>query len=639
MDPIGHTLPQLLFNNYKLYGDTRTAMLKKDFGIWEVYTWKDSFEHVKYFCLGLIGLGLKPGDKVAIMGDNDPQWYWAEWAVQSTKAAIYGIYADTVAQEVKYLLKHGDASFVICSDQEQIDKVIEIKDELDFFKKMIYWKPKGIYYYTDPDIIFWEDVEKLGLEYEKNHPGFFESLIEEGDGEDIAALCYTSGTTGEFPKGALISHRSLITNMKNFGKYYPLTGDDIYVSSASPAWLAEQWFGLTCHLLTGLQIAFPESASTLMTDLRDVGPTIIFFPTRIWEQIASSIKAGLNDTSWWQRQSFNILLPLGRKCEEIRYENDLRMRLLNKIRLLSDLLIFQPLRDRLGLKKSRIAFQGGAQISSEGMRFFRSIGVNLKQLYASTEGGLLAMHREREEDPETLGTPLDTEYIKAGEDGEVISQGEINFSGYYKNEEAYEKAVVDGWFHTGDAVIVNELGHFIYLDRVKNLVELPGGHKFAPEYISSRLRFNPYIKDALVLGGGVKPFISAIIILNYENVGDWAAKQLISYSTYTDLSQKPDVYDLIEEQIKEINKYLPQYMQVSKFVNLYKEFDADEAEMTRTRKLRRGLLEDRYSQLIDAIYQGKETFSVEASITYRDGRTGIIRTNILIRKVKRVMDE
>jgi len=327
---------------------------------------------------------------------------------------------------------------------------------------------------------------------------------------------------------------------------------------------------------------------------------------------------------------------VGRKCEEIRNEEGLKKRLLNNIRFLADLFMFQPLRDRLGLKRCRIAFQGGAMISSEGMRFFRSIGVNLKQLYASTEGGLLAMHREGEEDPETLGTPLDMGDIKVSEDGEVITRGQITFYGYYKNEEAYEKAVVDGWFHTGDAVIVNELGHFIYLDRVKNLVDLPEGHKFAPEYVSSRLRFNPYIKDALVLGGGVRPFISAIVILNYENVGDWAAKHSISYSTYTDLSQKPEVYDLIEEQIKETSKSLPQYMQVSKFVNLHKEFDADEAEMTRTRKLRRSLLEDRYSQLIDAIYQGKEAFSVEAPIIYRDGRTGIIRTNILIRKVKGV---
>ena len=630
MEPMGRTLPQLLLHNYKFYGDKKIAMLKKDFGIWKVYTWKDSYEHVKYFCLGLIKLGLQSGDKVAIMGDNDPQWYWAEWAVQSAKAAIYGIYADTVAHEVKYLLKHGDASFVICSDQEQIDKVIEIKNELELFKKMIYWKPKGIYYYTDSDILFWEDVEKLGMDYEKSNPGLFESLIDKGEEEDIAALCYTSGTTGDYPKGALMSHRSLIMNMKNFGKYYPLTPSDVYVSSASPAWLAEQWFGLTCHLLTGLQIAFPESASTLMADLRDIGPTIIFFPTRIWEQIASNIKAGLNDTSWWQRRSFNLLFQLGKKYEEIPNKN----RLWKTMRFLADLIMFQPLRDRLGLKKCHIAFQGGAMISSEGMRFFRCIGVNLKQLYASTEGGLLAMHREGEEDPETLGPPLDQENIKVNEGGEVISRREVTFSGYYKNEEDYKKTVMDGWFHTGDAVMMNERGHFIYLDRVKNLIDLPGGQKFAPEYVSSRLRFTPYIKDALVIGGGVNPFISAIVILNYENVGDWAAKNLISYSTYADLSQKLEVYDLIKEQIKEINLSLPKHMQISKFLNLHKEFDADEAEMTRTRKLRRGLLEERYSGLIDAIYQGKEAYSVEALITYRDGRTGMIRTNISIKRVR-----
>ncbi len=630
MGPAHSTLPQLLLRNYRLYGNKKTAMLKKDFGVWKVYTWRDTYEHVKHFSLGLVQLGLQSGNKVAIMGDNDPQWYWAEWAVQSARAAIYGIYADTVASEVKYLLKNGDASFVICSDQEQVDKVLEIKAELDLVRKIIYWKPKGVHYYSDPDVLFWEDVEKLGRDHDQARPGFFESRIEEGKEEDVAALCYTSGTTGDFPKGALMSHHSLITNMENFIKHYPLTTEDLYVSSASPAWLAEQWFGLTCHLLVGLKIAFPESTATLMADLRDVGPNLVFFPTRIWEQIASNIKAGLNDTSWWQRLGFNVLFPVGKRFAESRG----RQIGCSFICRLGDLLIFRPLRDRLGLKRCRMAFQGGAMISSEGMRFFRAVGVNLKQLYASTEGGLLAMHREGEEDPETLGTPLDSNNVKVNQEGEVMTRGEIVFSGYYKNEEAYRKAVRNGWFHTGDAVIVNEAGHLIYLDRVSNLVDLAGGHKFAPEYVSSRLRFNAYLKDALVIGGGARAIISTILILNYENVGDWAAKNLISYGTFMDLSQKPEVYGLIEEQIKEINRSLPVYMQISRFVNLHKEFDADEAEMTRTRKLRRGLLEERYSGLIEAIYRGDETYSVQAPITYRDGRTGVITTNLSIQKVK-----
>jgi long-chain acyl-CoA synthetase len=630
MKSVEQTLPQLLLRNYRYYGDKKVAMLKKDFGIWKTYTWKDSYEHVKQFCLGLIILGLKAGDKVAIIGDNDPQWYWAEWAVQSARAAVYGIYADAVVKEVRYSLKHGDASFVICSDQEQVDKVIEIKGELKFLKKIVYWKPKGIYYYTDPDIIFWADVEKLGIEYEKNHPGFFESLVEKGNKEDIAALCYTSGTTGEFPKGALISHRSMITNMENFVKNCQITANDIYVSSASPTWLAEQFFGITCHLLVGEQIGFPESPATLMKDLRDIGPTIIIFPTRIWEDIASNIKLGLYDTSWWQKLLFDLLFPIGKRCEEKRNKN----RFWYMLRNITDLVMFRPLGDRIGLKKCRIAFQGGAIISSEGMRFFRAIRVNLRQLYAITEGGLLTMHREGDEDPETIGTPVDEEHIKVSEGGEVISRGDIIFSGYYKNEEVYKKLVVNGWFHTGDAVIVNDSGHFIYIDRVENLVDLPGGYKFAPEYVSSRLRFNPYIKDAFVIGGRKRPFISALIIINYESMGDWAAKKLISYSTYIDLCQKLEVYDFIEEQIKEINRSLPKYMQVSRFVDLHKEFDADEAEMTRTRKLKRGLLEERYSGLIDAIYQDKNTYSVEAPVTYQDGRTGIVRTNILIRRVK-----
>ncbi len=628
---IEQTLAQLLLRNYREYGEEKVAMLKKDFGIWKTYTWKESYEHIKYFCLGLLALGLKPGDKVAIMGDNDPQWYWAELAVQSAKAAIYGVYADTVVNELSFLLKHGDASFVVCSDQEQIDKVIEVKSDLSLLKKVIYWKPKGTYYFTDPDLMFWEDVENVGEEFEKSNPNLFESLIEEGEAEDIGVLCYTSGTTGQFPKAALMSHRSLITNMKNFTKCYTLTTEDIYVSSASPAWLAEQWFGITCHLLAGVQIAFPESPASLMRDLRDVGPTIIFFPTRVWENIASIIKARLNDTSRLQRFLFDRLFPIAKKTEE---EKDLG-RVWALLRRLADMIIFTPLRDKLGLRKCKVAFQGGAMISSEAMRFFRVIGVDLRQLYASTEGGLLAMHRGEDVDPETVGPPVDEECVMVNENREVICCGDITFSGYYKAYEACDEAVVNGWLHTGDAVLVNELGHFTYLDRVSNLVDLPEGKKFAPEFVSGRLRFNPYITDALVIGGGGKPYVMAIIVLNYDNVGDWAAKHSIPYSTYADLSQKAEVYNLIEGEIKNVNRSLPQYMCIHKFVNLHKEFDADESEMTRTRKLRRCFLEERYSSLIEAIYEGKETYNVEASVTYRDGRAGIIRTDIAIREVGR----
>lgn len=630
------TLPQLLLRQFRQYGARKVAMRQKDFGIWRQYTWADVHEHVKSFGLGLVRLGLQRGDKVAIMGDNDPQWFWAELGIQAAGGVVYGVYADTVPHEVRYLLEHGDAKFAVCRDQEQVDKVLEVRPHVPRLETIIYWKPKGLYYYREPSLMFWGEVEELGREFEKEHPGIFEQMIEDGRGDDIAVMCYTSGTTGTEPKGALITHRSMIWNMRLFLSVDRWSDSDRYVPSASPAWLAEQWFGMTCNLLAGVELCYPESSEAVRRDLREVAPTVIFLPSRLWEDLAARIRTGVADAGWLKRRLYYLFEGVGHRRRSLASTtNRLTASLWAALRWLGDWVVFRPLRDRLGLVSVRSAYTAGTSISPEGIRFFRDIGVNLKQLYAATEAGMIAMHHDDDVDPHTVGPPLDPADVAITQQGEVVVKGCRVFSGYYSKSASQEKHDHAGdWVHTGDVGRINGAGHLVYIDRLANLVRLSADHEFSPEMVSSRLRFSGYIKDALLLVSTTSPLVAAVIVINYETVSDWAESNNLPYSTFLDLSQKSEVYDLIAREIKRVNKDLPPHLRVRRFANLHKEFDADEGEMTRTRKVRHSFLAERYSELINAMYMGKESFPVEATITYRDGTVGTLATTLRIRDVE-----
>jgi len=627
------TLPKLLLRNYQEWGDSRIAMRRKDFGIWEVFTWKDVYEKVKYFALAMICNGFEPGDKISTLGDNDPELFWAELAAQSAGGAMTGIFSDCLPEEVKYQAWHSDSKFIVARDQEQIDKVINVKDELPLLKKVIYWDPKGLANYEENYLISFNDFLEQGREYEKTHPGLFEERIAATKPDDVAVILYTSGTTG-LPKGAIARHSTIIRWAGELLAVDPLVAGDNSVSFTLPGWIVEQLFGYGNMLLAGTTMNFPEELETVQTDLREVAPSIVLYASRLWERLNSEMQVKINDSSWIKRLTFRMFAPVGYRMADLHMQKKKPNILWKFLYKIAYLLLFRPLLDKHGLTNVKYAYTAGAILGPDIFRFFRAMGINIKQMYGITEIGIGTLHRNDDIAFESVGTPLgEGRRIVISEEGEILVDAAHCFDGYYKNEEAYQKATRGGWFHTGDAGNIDERGHLIYIDRVADLKTLSNGIKFSPQYIESSLKFSPYIIDALVLGEEVSDFVGAIVNLDFGNVGKWAEDRNIPYTTFTDLSQKPEIRELIRSEIDRVNRRLPEESRIRKFINLHKEFDPDEAELTRTRKIRRDFMEQRYGTLISAIYSDKEEITESATVTYQDGRKGTIETSIKVNVV------
>lgn len=625
------TIPQLIRANSRKWG-RRVAMCMKKFGIWQTYTWQDYYNSVKETSLGLISLGLKPGEVVCIIGDNEPEWFWGEFAVQAAGGIATGIFVDSIPSEVKYVAEHAGAVFAIVNDQEQTDKFLQIASDLPSLKKIIYWDPKGLKNYDDPSLISFKEVMRLGREYEKTHPGLFEENIDKGKGEDVAFIYYTSGTTG-LPKGAILTHRALITTARGFVDRYPLNEDDDLISNFPAAWVGDSFFATIPHLLTGARLNFPEEPETIAEDTREVGPSFVIYGPRQWESLVSEIQVKILDAHPLKRFCYNLFLPIGHRVADMAFENKRPGPLLRVLHWLAHILVFRPLKDRLGLSRVRFAVTGSSVLSLDTFRLIHAIGVELRQNYASTEAGLISCHGKGEIAFESVGRPALGTEVRVTDEGELLVRSDCMFSGYYKNPEKTAAALCNGWLRTGDAVNINEKGDLIFLDRLDHMGELRSGTRYAPQYIEGRLRFSPYIKDAMVVGGKDKDFVSAIINMDFTMVGKWAERRRIPYTTFVDLSQKQEVAELIEKDLVRVNSYLPEAARVRKFVLLHKEFDPDESELTRTRKLRREFVEERYRDLIGGIYGGVDEVKVEASVTYRDGRKGTVATGIKVRTV------
>jgi long-chain acyl-CoA synthetase len=627
------TIPQIIRSNRARWG-RQTAMCMKMFGVWHQYTWQDYYDHVKYFSLGMISLGLKRGEVVCIIGDNEPQWFWGEFAVQAAGGIATGIYVDSIPSEVKYIAEHSDARFAIVNDQEQTDKFLEIKKELPLLKKVIYWDPKGLRNYDDPILISFNEVLDLGREYEKTHAGLYEENVESGQGDDVAFIYYTSGTTG-LPKGAILTHRALIHTAQGFADRYPMTLDDNLISNFPAAWVGDSFFATIPHLLTGARLNFPEEPETIAEDTREVGPNFVIYGPRQWEGLVSEIQVKMVDANPLKRFTYNLFLPVGHKIADLKFagrEPNIFWRSLYGI---AYFFLFRPLKDRLGLSKVRFAVTGSSVLSLDTFRFIHAIGIELRQCYASTEAGLISSHGKGEIRFESLGRPSLGTSLRVTKGGELLVNSDCMFMGYHKNPEKTAVTLIDGWCHTGDAVNINEQGHLIFMDRLEHMGQLKTGAKYAPQYIEGRLRFSPYIKDAMVIGGSNKEYVSAIINIDFAMVGKWAERNRIPYTTFVDLSQKKEVADLVRQDLERVNGYLPEQSRVRKFVLLHKEFDPDEAELTRTRKLRREFMESRYKELIDAVYHDREKVDVQAPVTYRDGRKGMLTTGIMVWNVAR----
>ncbi len=630
----GDTWPKILKYNYEKYGDKRRAMRYKHYGIWQPYTWKDYYLNVKYLALGLLSLGFEPGDKLLIIGDNAPQWYNAELAAQANHGASVGVYSDLIPPEIKYIAENSEARFAIVEDQEQVDKFLEIKDELPLLKKVIYWSYKGLAHYDDPILMGYRQVLQLGEKYEEEHPGFFEQNVETGKADDVCALVYTSGTTGAAPKGAVHTYRTMRTSADYHLHLDPWFENDNVLPYLPPAWMTEQWLGIGCHLLSGSILNFAEAPETQQRDTRETGPSIVFYGARLWESQAAMVQARILGTDAIKKFAFSLLMPIGYKMADLKFQKKKPSLFWKIFYSLADIALFRSIRGSLGLLNARICYTTGAMLSPDAFRFYHALNLPLKSLYGTTEGGALTGAKNDDIRLETVGPVHKGAEVRITDNGELIYRQPGIFVGYYKDPDKTAEVLKDGWFYSGDSGFIREDGHIVFVDRVKDLVELASGDKLAPQFIESRLKFSPYIKEAWVLAGPDRAYASAIIIINYDNVSRWAGQRRVAYTTFAELSQKPEVYGLVKQDIDRINSTLPLGSRVRKYVNLHKEFDPDEGELTRTRKLRRTFLEERYRELIDAIYGDKTEVPIEARVRYRDGRMGTIKTTLSIKSVE-----
>jgi len=626
------TIPKLIQRNYQRWNG-RTAMSIKSFGIWQRYSWSQYYEKVKHFSLGLISLGLQPGDVVGIIGDNEPEWFWGEFATQAAGGIVTGIFVDSIPSEVKYIAEHSGAKFAIVNDQEQTDKFLEIKNQLPSLKKVVYWDPKGLRNYDDPILISFNEVISLGKEHEKTHPDLFEQNIARGEGNDVAFIYYTSGTTG-LPKGAVLTHQALINTARAFVGRYPLNENDDLISNFPAAWVGDSFFATIPHLLTGARLNFPEEPETIAEDTREVGPNFVIYGPRQWESLVSEIQVKMIDAHPLKRFVYHLFMPVGYKVSQIRLQGKAPNLFWRALYSIAYFFLFRALKDRLGLSKVRFAVTGSSVLSLDTFQLIHAIGIELRQNYGSTEAGLISSHGKGEIKFESVGRPsLGTE-VRVTDDGELLVRSNCMFTGYHRNPPKTTETLCCGWCRTGDAVNIDESGHLLFIDRLDHLGQLKSGVKYAPQYVEGRLRFSPYIKDAMVIGGKDKDFVSAILNINFGMVGKWAERNRIPYTTFVDLSQKEEVANLIRKDLERVNRYLSEPARVRKFVLLHKEFDADEAELTRTRKIRREFMEDRYRDLIKAIYEDGKEIAVQAPVTYRDGRKGTVSTSIKIRTVQ-----
>lgn len=628
MPPHDDTFPKLLLRNGRQW-PRWVAMRKKRFGIWQEYTWQECCEKVKYFSLGLRHLGFEAGDKAAIIGENEPEWFWAEFAIQAAGGMMVGIYSDMVAAEVQYIMSHAEAKFAIAHDQEQVDKYLEMKDQLPGLRRVIYWDPCGLRNYEDALLMSFDEVLALGQKYAASCPQQFEDQVAQACGGDIAAIYYTSGTTG-VAKAAMVSHQALISSGRAFLEYNPATQENNFFSYIPAAWIGEGMFATSAHLVKGVILNFAEEAETIQEDLRDIAPYLVIYGPRQWEDMARTVQVKMLEARAWHRWIYQLFLKVGyQRARQLEHKKT-RSPLWSMLIRLADLLVFNPLKENFGLKRCRFAITGSAAMSIDTFRFWSALGVRLKQIYGSTEAGFVSGHRSEDIRFETLGHVSSAAAVKISSPQEILVQGPTIFSGYYRDPEKTEKTLVDGWVHTGDAGFIDAHGHLVFLDRLADLSALADGTRYAPQYIEGRLRFSPYIKDALVVGGETRNYLAVIIIIDFNNVGQWAERHRIYYTTFADLSQRPEVAGLIRADIHRLNKDLPPKLDIKKFAIFPKEFDPDEAELTRTRKLRRQFMEERYTQLVEAVYTGRTGVDVEASVKYRDGREGIVKTNIKI---------
>jgi long-chain acyl-CoA synthetase len=636
-DPSPDTFPKLAIHNAKRW-PAKVAIREKDLGIWLSYTWQDYLDQARLIALGLASLGFERGDKTAVVGDNRPQLYWAMLATQALGGVPVPLYQDSIEKEMQFIVDHAEARFAVVEDQEQVDKLLHIKEQCPHLEYIIYDDPRGLRHYTQPFLVSFERLQELGRNFAVENPTYLESEVAKGSADDVAVICYTSGTTGT-PKGVMLSHKNLIVTGRTAAAQESLQRDDEVLAYLPIAWVGDHVFSYAQCILVGFAVNCPESAATVLHDLREIGPTYFFAPPRIWENILTNVMIRLEDAAWVKRRVVHFFLNVAQAIERRRLTGRPTTLWLRFLYALGHPLVYEPLKDNLGMRRIRLAYTAGEAIGPEIFLFFRALGINVKQLYGMTESSVfVAIQKDGDARLDTVGTPIPGVEIRISGTGEVLFRSPGTFQGYYKNPDATREMMEDGWVHTGDAGFIDHEGHLKIIDRAKDVSRLADGTLFPPKFIENKLKFSPFIKEAMCVGQG-STYVSALINIDLAAVGSWAERRNIPYTSYTDLAQKPEVYALIYPEIVRVNKSLGEDellrgAQIRRYLILHKELDADDQEMTRTRKLRRGFIAEKYKLLVDALYSDTDHVQVEAKVTYEDGRTGTVRADVQIRDVE-----
>ncbi|EGQ9060944.1 TPA: long-chain fatty acid--CoA ligase [Vibrio parahaemolyticus] len=616
------TFPKVLQHNAKHWPE-QVAMREKEFGIWREFTWQDYENRVKWMALSLQDLGIGEQDVIGLLGDNRPEWVWGELAAHAIKGYSLGIYQDSMHEEVAYLINYAKAKVVIAEDEEQCDKLLELGDEIPSVEYIIYCDPRGMRKYDDPRLIDVEQVYKKGQLIDKANPDKYLNMVAATKGSDLSILCTTSGTTSK-PKLAQLHSGSFLDHCAAYLRADPRSPGDNYVSVLPLPWIMEQVYVVGQALISRQIVNFVEEQETMMSDLREIGPNFVLLAPRVWENIVADVSARMMDSTPFKQKMYKLGMSLANKALDQ-----------GKRSKLAEWILLRALRDRLGFSNLSSAATGGAAMGPDTFRYLQAIGVPLKQLYGQTEMcGAYTVHQADDVDYDSVGVAFDNADVKvinpdSNGVGEIIAKSTGMFTGYLNNQAAYDEDVQDGWMHTGDAGYFKDTGHLVVIDRLKDMSETSHGDRYSPQFIENKLKFSPFIAEAVVVGKG-RPWLSAIICIRYAIVAKWAEQKGIAFTNYTNLSSQPEVYQAIREEVLKVNESLPDAQKISKFILLYKELDADDGELTRTRKVRRGVVAEKYGDIIETIYSAAPTVDVDTVITYQDGTKTRIQTSLVI---------
>ncbi|EHR7165621.1 long-chain fatty acid--CoA ligase [Vibrio parahaemolyticus] len=616
------TFPKVLQHNAKHWPE-QVAMREKEFGIWREFTWQDYENRVKWMALSLQDLGIGEQDVVGLLGDNRPEWVWGELAAHAIKGYSLGIYQDSMHEEVAYLINYAKAKVVIAEDEEQCDKLLELGDEIPSVEYIIYCDPRGMRKYDDPRLIDVEQVYKKGQLIDKANPDKYLNMVAATKGSDLSILCTTSGTTSK-PKLAQLHSGTFLDHCAAYLRADPRSPGDNYVSVLPLPWIMEQVYVVGQALISRQIVNFVEEQETMMSDLREIGPNFVLLAPRVWENIVADVSARMMDSTPFKQKMYKLGMSLANKALDQ-----------GKRSKLAEWILLRALRDRLGFSNLSSAATGGAAMGPDTFRYLQAIGVPLKQLYGQTEMcGAYTVHQADDVDYDSVGVAFDNADVKvinpdSNGVGEIIAKSTGMFTGYLNNQAAYDEDVQDGWMHTGDAGYFKDSGHLVVIDRLKDMSETSHGDRYSPQFIENKLKFSPFIAEAVVVGKG-RPWLSAIICIRYAIVAKWAEQKGITFTNYTNLSSQPEVYQAIREEVLKVNESLPDAQKISKFILLYKELDADDGELTRTRKVRRGVVAEKYGDIIETIYSAAPTVDVDTVITYQDGTKTRIQTSLVI---------